>query len=154
MEIIELTLTAPTSPKSKLAKHISCYQALLEELKSKSLPEEQVSIINDQTSALNELAGTESEIIKKIRKNRNLILKSLAKSQKLVTKGYYRNLYMSIGMSAFGIPLGLIFSSIIDNYGFIGVGLPIGMTIGIALGTQLDQKAKNEGRQLTLEIIM
>ncbi|MDQ1162310.1 hypothetical protein QE422_002678 [Chryseobacterium sp. SORGH_AS 447] len=36
--------------------------------------------------------------------------------------------------------------------GFIGIGLPIGMSIGIAVGTLMDKKAQTEGRQLDVEI--
>jgi hypothetical protein len=32
--------------------------------------------------------------------------------------------------------------------GFLGIGLPLGMVIGIAVGNSMDQKAAKEGRQL------
>jgi hypothetical protein len=32
--------------------------------------------------------------------------------------------------------------------GFIGIGLPIGMAIGMIVGTNMDKKAFTEGRQL------
>ena len=67
---------------------------------------------------------------------------------KLVPKFYYRNLWMVLGMSAFGIPLGVAFSMSIKNMAFIGIGLPIGMAIGMIVGTNMDKKAFDEGRQL------
>jgi hypothetical protein len=36
--------------------------------------------------------------------------------------------------------------------GLLAIGLPIGMGIGIAVGTSMDKKAMNEGRQLDIEI--
>jgi hypothetical protein len=36
--------------------------------------------------------------------------------------------------------------------GLIGIGLPLGMSAGIAVGSQMDKKAFEEGRQLDIEI--
>ena len=57
---------------------------------------------------------------------------------------------MTLGMSAFGLPMGLALSTATDNFGLLGVGLPIGMVIGMAMGTGMDKKAKEEGRQLEI----
>ena len=55
---------------------------------------------------------------------------------------------MVLGMSAFGIPMGVLFGLSIGNMGMLGIGLPIGMAIGVGLGSSMDKKAYNEGRQL------
>ena len=55
-------------------------------------------------------------------------------------------------MSAFGMPLGVAFSVALDNFAFIGIGLPIGMSIGMALGAGMDKKAAKEGKQLDFKV--
>lgn len=55
-------------------------------------------------------------------------------------------------MLVFGIPLGSASGIFSGNLSFVGIGIPIGLTIGIAVGTSLDTKAKDEGRQLDLEV--
>ena len=71
---------------------------------------------------------------------------------KIVPINHYRNLWMVIGMSAFGLPLGVAYGTSIGNIGMMAIGLPIGMVIGIAIGTNMDKKALADGRQLSIEI--
>ncbi|WP_051416939.1 hypothetical protein [Sediminibacterium salmoneum] len=59
---------------------------------------------------------------------------------------------MVVGMSAFGLPIGVAFGMSIGNLGMLGIGLPIGMAIGIGVGSSLDNKAKLAGRQLAFEV--
>jgi hypothetical protein len=59
---------------------------------------------------------------------------------------------MAIGMSAFGIPLGVAFGASLGNMGLLGIGIPIGMVFGMAIGSGMDKKAIQEGRQLDLEM--
>lgn len=79
------------------------------------------------------------------------LLKSLKKDFSLIPKNYYMTLCMSLGMLFFGLPFGFIFSITLDNFAFIGIGLPIGLSIGLAIGMTMDEKAKKEGRQLNVE---
>lgn len=78
------------------------------------------------------------------------LLKLLEKELKLVPKDHYRTRWMVVGMSAFGLPFGVVFGTSLGNMAYLGLGLPIGMGIGIAIGASMDEKAKKEGRQLTL----
>jgi len=59
---------------------------------------------------------------------------------------------MILGMSSFGIPLGVAFGFSVGNLALLGIGIPIGMAIGIGFGTYLDKKAKEEGRQLQYKV--
>ena len=52
----------------------------------------------------------------------------------------------------FGIPIGAAFGLSLNNMAFLGIGLPIGMSIGLAMGARMDNKAKEEGRQLDIEL--
>lgn len=88
---------------------------------------------------------------KLLKTNLSKILKLLEKELKLVPKSHYRNQWMVLGMSAFGLPIGVAFGISIGNLGLLGLGLPIGMAIGIAVGTGMDEKARKEGRQLSCE---
>jgi len=53
-------------------------------------------------------------------------------------------LWMVLGISVFGMPLGVVYGSVVGNMGLLGLGLPIGMCIGMALGAILDKKQKKE----------
>lgn len=74
------------------------------------------------------------------------LLKVFQKEYGMVGPGHYRTLWLSIGMAVFGIPFGLIFSSALNNFAFLGIGLPIGLSIGIAIGTAKDKQAQQAGK--------
>jgi hypothetical protein len=128
------------------------YDKLLQELSKKDLPQDLVIIINTEIDLLNSSFIRNKVFIKDIKKSYNTILKILQKEQKIVPKNYYRNIWLAIGMSSFGIPLGIAFGLALDNMAFLGIGLPIGMAIGIAVGINFDKKAKAENRQLDIEV--
>jgi len=82
------------------------------------------------------------------------ILKLLEKEMKVVPKNHYRNLWLAVGMSAIGVPIGLVFGLCLGNIGLLGTGLPIGMAIGMVFGSNMDNKAFKEGRQLDMEVLI
>jgi hypothetical protein len=90
--------------------------------------------------------------LKAIKRRETNILKLVEKKHKIVPIHYYRKLWMVLGMSVFGLPLGAAIGITNDNMGMLGIGLPIGMAIGLAVGSGLDKKALAEGRQLGIEI--
>jgi hypothetical protein len=54
---------------------------------------------------------------------------------------------MAIGMALF-IPVGIIFSILIGNFAFVGMGLPLGVAVGVAIGEDLLQrKLKERGNE-------
>jgi len=81
----------------------------------------------------------------------NNIIRKIYKDHKLVAPDYYRNLWMVIGMTAFGMPIGVAIFAATGNAAFISIGLPMGMPIGMAIGMQMDKKAAAEGRALVFE---
>lgn len=125
---------------------------LLMELSTKQLPDKTISSINDGIDHINSVSQSEKVLGRQITKTQNHIIKLIEKEHKLVTKNYYRNTWLAVGMAAFGIPLGVAFGASLGNMAFIGIGMPIGMAIGIAVGTGMDKKAFEEGRQIDLEI--
>ena len=68
-----------------------------------------------------------------------------------VPEKYYQNQWMAIGMAAFGLPFGVVFAMTLDNMAFIGIGFPMGLPIGMAIGASKDKKAFEEGKQLQIQ---
>ena len=128
------------------------FEKLLAELRKRDLPDEVVQSINTNIDLIDPVLESEKEYIKQLRKTQTDILSQVEKELKLVPKNHYRNIWLALGIAAFGVPLGVLFGIILDNMGFIGIGLPIGIPIGLAIGTLLDKKAADEGRQLDVEI--
>lgn len=125
---------------------------LLSEIRKKDLGEDMINRINQELGKISFDADKPSKSKGSIKKAENQLIKLVEKEAKLVPKNYYRNLWMALGMSAFGIPLGVAFGLSIGNLAMMAVGIPIGFGIGIAVGSNLDQKAFDEGRQLDVEI--
>ena len=51
----------------------------------------------------------------------------------------------------FGIALGTAFGVSMGNMGLLGVGLPTGMVIGIAVGSGMDKKAQEKDLPIDFE---
>jgi hypothetical protein len=152
MNIIELHQKPLLDTNVKLREVSLQFEKLLTELRKKELPDGLVMAINREIEALNTTTDSENERRKSIRKIQTRLIKLLEKEVKLVPRNFYRNLWLTLGMAAFGIPIGAAFGASLGNMAFLGVGLPIGMAVGMAHGTNLDKKALAEGRQLDIEI--
>ncbi len=139
------------NPDSKSEQAFAKFQRLLDELKRQDLNDEVVTAINEGVDQINAIADSGEVLHKQIKKTQSEILKLLEKEVKIVPKHYYRNLWMALGMAAFGIPMGVAFGMSLGNMAFLAIGLPIGLAIGIAVGTGMDKKAAEEGRQLDWE---
>lgn len=140
------------SENLKAQKAYIKFAELLKELKLKDLPTDTVIFVNDELDKLNLISTTDKKFFSFIKDKENNILRLIENKHKIVPINYYRNLWMILGVSSFGIPLGVAFGFSIGNLAMLGIGIPIGMAIGIGLGTYLDKKAKEEGRQLQYKI--
>jgi hypothetical protein len=125
---------------------------LLNALEVKELPTETVDLINNEIEELNSISEIDKYFLKAIKEKENNVIKLIEKKHKIVPRNYYRKLWMILGMSAFGIPMGLVVGLSIGNFGMLGIGLPIGMAIGVGVGSSMDKKAFNQGRQLDFEV--
>ncbi len=152
MKIIELNKRPNNKQGTRFHRKYFQFEKLLNELKNKELTNEIISSINNDIEQINSITNSEKELGRQVRRAQSKILKLIEKELKLVTKNHYRNTWLAVGMSAFGIPLGVAFGATLGNMAFIGIGLPIGMAIGIAVGTTMDKKAIDNGMQLDLEI--
>ncbi|MCP9198832.1 hypothetical protein MKO06_02870 [Gramella sp. GC03-9] len=140
-------------PKTKIEAEYFQLSRLIDELEERKLPGNLVSQLNNHIDQLNDAKfETNRKELKFLNKQKHAILKLLERQAKLVPVNYYRNMWLALGMSVFGLPLGVAFSSFLGNTAFIGIGIPIGMGIGIAIGTEKDKKARQEARQLNQEI--
>ena len=140
---------------SENLKAFNAYQQLgklLNALAVKELPIETVDLINNEIEQLNSISVIDKVFLKVTKEKENRVIKLIEKKHKIVPKNYYKKLWMVLGMSAFGIPMGVLFGLSIGNMGMLGIGLPIGMAIGVGLGSSMDKKAYNEGRQLDFEV--
>ena len=152
MNIIELKERQDISENIKLSRKYAQLGNFLKELKKKELPLTIIESVNNDIEAINGIPRTEFDLTISVTQTQRKIIKLVEKELKIVPKNYYRNLWTTLGMSVFGLPIGSIFGLTFRNGGLLGIGLPIGMLIGMLVGSQMDKKAFEEGRQLDIEI--
>tara|TARA_A100000171_G_scaffold53080_1_gene76415 strand:- start:2267 stop:2725 length:459 start_codon:yes stop_codon:yes gene_type:complete len=150
MKLTDLKPRPAIKNNTKLNNQYLHFEKFIAALKQKKLSNKVLTALNSSIEELNRVP--DNELKKELRKKQTSIIKILEKEMKIVPKNYYRNLWMALGMSIFGIPMGVVFGALFENMAFLGIGLPIGMAIGIAVGTQMDKKAFEEGRQLDVEL--
>ena len=135
-----------------LQKYYTNTKKLIDAIAKRNLDTETILLLNKEIEFINNsLLENEKKIKTILYKKKNNLLKILEKRHKLVPKNYYRNLWLVLGITAFGVPFGLMFGFALNNLAFLGLGLPIGMVIGIALGSSKDQEALKKGLQLDIE---
>ncbi|MBL4604476.1 MAG: hypothetical protein JKY02_02075 [Flavobacteriaceae bacterium] len=149
MDIKELK-SRKTFDNQKIQNGYTQFEELLALLQKRSLGEKSIQCINSEIDTINSIRVSNNELRKQVRKSQAKMLLVLKKEDEIVPKNHYRNLWMALGMTVFGVPLGVTFGASIENMGFIGIGMPIGMMIGIALGTKKDKDAASAGKQLTI----
>lgn len=152
MTINELIQKPENDSNIKLKEGYLQFEKLLIELRKRDLPDSFVVSINKDIEELNSTSSSGDPLRKIVKDKQSRIIKVLEKDLKLVPQNYYRNIWLAVGMTAFGLPLGVAIGLSLKNMAFIGIGLPIGLPIGILVGTRMDKKAFKERRQLDLEI--
>ncbi|KFF01287.1 hypothetical protein IX39_11925 [Chryseobacterium formosense] len=152
MEIKQLNLNPEQINNDKVKNLYDQMQQLIEKLNIKKLPSEIVQFINQQIEDINSTTLTGFQLYKFLKKIQTAIIKKLEADHKIVPKNYYRNLWTAVGMSAFGLPLGVVFGLSMGNIGLMALGLPIGLAVGVGVGTSMDKKALAEGRQIDMEL--
>jgi len=152
MELKELKEITGLEQSRKLKYKYDEFVLLIDLLRKRELPAELVSSMNQYIEGINSLSVSNKELLKQVRSAELRILKLIEKEEKLVPKNAYRTRWMAIGMSVFGVPIGMAFGASLGNMAFLAIGIPLGMAIGIAIGAGMDKKALEEGRQLDIEI--
>lgn len=151
MNLNDLKPSPQLAENLKLQRQFDHLNQILNAIRPKEIPSTVGEVINTEIDAINNFSGGPKALKKQLRKAKSKILILLEKEVKLVPKNYYRNKWTALGITAFGIPIGLVFGTTM-NMAFLGLGIPIGLAIGIAIGTDLDRKAKEQGNQLDLEM--
>lgn len=154
MEILELNPKTGLESEPKVLAAFSQFSDMVKAVKEKALNPTVVAALNEGIQAINDTVLTGKDLTKLIKTKQQGILKVLEKEQKIVPKNYYRTMWMLLGMTSFGLPMGVAFGMAMGNIGLLGLGLPIGMAIGVAVGASMDNKAAAEGRQLAFEVKM
>lgn len=149
---MKLSKSANSFSKPRYVKSWEKLELLLSDLESRELSPSLVTEIEDLVNQLNASFESEKAQISAARKGFQALLKSLEKELNLVAKNHYRLRWLALGMSLFGIPIGVALSTSLSNMSFIGIGLPIGLAVGISIGTSLDKQAQKENRQLNIEL--
>ncbi|MEM9052502.1 MAG: hypothetical protein AAGC47_10655 [Bacteroidota bacterium] len=150
MPRIELNqLDSQTASKSLTRAYKSLSDAL-NAISHLSFGDETETKINEFITEVNSAFGTKKLKVTLVKKRYSLV-ELLDKKEGLVPKNRYRNQWMILGMTVFGLPFGFIWALSLDNFAFFSIGLPMGMPIGMAVGAIKDKKAKEEGRQLDFE---
>ena len=127
-------------------------KSVITALNKKDLNENTWNEINIIIQAFNNLDIPERDYGKKAERVRIKILSIAEKKMKLIAKNTMMTRWMAIGMSAFGVPFGIIYGLSMDNMAFLGVGIAMGMSIGVGIGIAMDKKALKENRQLDIEL--
>jgi hypothetical protein len=152
MEIQNLKEKPEIDINSRFSKKYVQFQKLINELRNKELNDDVVIIINDNINSINSISSLDNQFSKRLKSAQSKILKVIEKHHKLATENHYRNIWLALGIGAFGVPIGVVIGAITGNMAFIAIGIPIGFGIGIAIGTMMDNNLKNQGKQLALEI--
>ena len=138
------------SQNEKLQKSFDKTQSLIEDLNQRELPEDTKAAVQAEIDRLNADTSEPKAYTKSLSKAYNNIVKRVQKDAGLSPKGYHKTLWMTLGMTIFGLPLGMMFGFMQENMGLLAIGLPLGMGIGLAIGAGLDEKAAKEGKQLSI----
>lgn len=152
LTIITLENHSSINDNEKFVNTFEQFQNLLQILRHKNLSNIIIHRINMYILELNHSTLQGSFYIKDLKRKQTDIIKVLEKEFHIVPKNYYRNMWMAIGMTIFGLPLGTVLGLSLQNMGLIGIGLPIGLAIGAAVGSAKDKKASESGNQLDIEI--
>lgn len=152
MKVARLMPRKDLEVKEKASLALKQFNQILEEFEKRDLPASMIEYINGVVRKIDETAGPAKKYKKELKKHQSKMLNKVAKELKIVTPGYYRNLWMAVGMAGIGMPMGVAFGAATDNMGLLGIGLPIGLAIGVGIGAGMDKKAKEEGRQIGMTI--
>ncbi len=145
MHIHHLEISADSD--EKLYASITHLKILISEIENKGVPEEVCYKINYQIDKMNSFANKKEGIL-----NRQLeityyrILYILRRDVGIIPENYYRNLYLALGMSVFGLPLGALIASFLENTSYLIFGMLFGLAVGIVIGSKKDQIADKENK--------
>ena len=145
MELPELEVKEKNQLKKKEQKALEQFNELISALNDKELDEEMIEHIKGNMSNIR------SELtFNTIKKEESKILDYIKREKGYVAQNHYMTLWIALGMSAIGVPIGVAIGLALDQLGFMGIGIGGGLAIGVAIGSAKDKKAKEQGKQLPI----
>jgi hypothetical protein len=152
MDLINIERLEIPQASKKLDRLYSSFESLIDDLRNRDLPDEIINSINEKINSINSSAREKKILISILSKSIYTILNLLEKELKLVPRNHYQKKWLVLGMAAFGMPLGAAIGAARGDMSFLGIGIPLGMVIGIGVGTAMDRRAKDKGKQLDIEM--
>lgn len=152
MKIINLPDDRCTDSDPKVQKLVSKLITVIEELNKKEIPNDTIHVVNERLDALLNIAPQNNGYTKTVRSTIHQILETVREKHQIITKNYYRNYWMPLGMCVFGTPIGTCVGLMADNMALMGTMLPIGLVLGMVYGSYLDKQAIAANRVINLEI--
>jgi hypothetical protein len=150
--MIKLTDRPDISGSVKASNRYQQFAGLLRAIDETKLTRDTLDLVDQEIEALNAVPSEAKHFSRAIKTRETQVIRILEKRHKIVPRNFYRKLWMLLGMSAFGTPVGVTLGSSTGNMAFLGLGIGIGMAVGMAVGTKMDKKAFEEGRQLDFEV--
>ena len=145
MELPELEVKEKNQLKKKEQKALEQFNELISALNDKELDEGMIEHIKGNMS------NVRSELtFNTIKKEESKILDYVKREKGYVAQNHYMTLWIALGMSAIGVPIGVAIGLALDQLGFMGIGIGGGLAIGVAIGSAKDKKAKEQGKQLPI----
>jgi F0F1-type ATP synthase assembly protein I len=126
--------------KKSQKKHYNTFIAILTDLRTKDLAENQFLSIEKQ---LDNLQLNSKFTLKQLKRNFSKLQEFLKIKFSLTEEGHFTSLGIVLGMC-----FGLAFGAVIDKYIGSSIGMTVGMLIGIVIGKSMDSKAEIHGRAL------
>ena len=138
------------SAKDQLA--VTQFEQLVQEVQRMELPPEVVVELNTELEKLESQSAFGKKFFKQLKKSKAVLLKILYQEVRVVPKNHYRDLWIALGLSAIGIPLGIFLMFFLNGSSAIAIGIALGSAMGIVIGNNLDRQAEAEGRQMAIRL--
>jgi len=126
--------------KKSRRKHYNTFIAVLTDLQTKDLAEQQFLSIEKK---LEELQFNSKLPFKQLQRNFSKLQQFLKVKFSLTEEGHFTSLGIALGMC-----FGIAFGAVIERYIGASIGMTVGMLIGIVIGKTMDSKAEIHGRSL------
>ena len=138
----------PPTENTRLQKAHQQMTGLIAALNKREVPQDIVNEVDITIANLNAFTGDEKQFARELNQAYQRILKLVQEKLNWVPKDFYRNQWMALGLSVFGVPMGVALGYALDNMAFMAAFFPLGMIMGMGVGSSMDKKAAEEGRVL------
>jgi len=145
MKLPHLQPESPNKLKKNEQKAVDHFNKTIDALNDKEVNEKAENYIKERISEINK-----NLTFNTIKKEESKILDYVKKEFGYVAQNHYKALWIALGMSVIGVPLGISIGLALDQLGFMGIGIGLGLAIGVGIGSSKDQEAKKFGKQLPI----